>query len=242
MNGTAMEFKPDWTGIIKWGGLALLLAGGLLLVFIAIVFASQQILPVPARQAMEDPFVPDLMFTIAAIGEVALLPGFVALYFRLRTVAHTPMAFAVMMMAVSSPLFVISRIFVVAMSPLKERFTAAAPAMKNAYLAAAELGVEIQNMIATAALILLCLASILAGLTIIRSKYPNWVGILAIAAGLITVFSPFPGDGRSATRRAFPWPRGHCGMAGLHGLRAIQQTCVSGKDGFIGGTDQGLSH
>jgi len=85
-------FNTDlsWKGVINWGGLSLFAAAIILVIFILVVFITQQTLPVPAEEILEDPTGPTLLFLLAAIGELLLLPGGLAIYFSLKDVKKTP--------------------------------------------------------------------------------------------------------------------------------------------------------
>ena len=82
------NIDPSWKGVIKWGGLSLLVSGAIAVLFFVLVIATQQTLPVPAKEALEDPFGPSALFTLAIIGEVLLLPSGLALYFSLKGVKN----------------------------------------------------------------------------------------------------------------------------------------------------------
>jgi len=63
--------------------------------------------------------------------------------------------------------------------------------MKAAYLAAAELTLETQNIYAIMALMLLCVASIIIGLVMLKGGFGKRIGYLVIVAGILTLFTPF---------------------------------------------------
>jgi len=79
---------PSWKGIIKWGGLFLVAAGAILVIFILIVFISQQTLPFPPKEVLENPVVPTTLFLLAALGELFLMPAALGLYFSLKNVKN----------------------------------------------------------------------------------------------------------------------------------------------------------
>ena len=64
------------------------------------------------------------------------------------------------------------------------------PAMKAAYLASAELALETQNVYAMMALFLLCAATIIIGVVMLKGRVFGKLSYLVIAAGIFTVFSP----------------------------------------------------
>ena len=53
------------------------------------------------------------------------------------------------------------------------------------------LAIETQNIYATMALTLLCVASIIIGVVMLKGGFGKRVGYLAMAAGVLTLFAPF---------------------------------------------------
>jgi len=187
------EFKvdPSWKGVIKWGGVSLFAAGFILVIFVLIVFISKQTLPVPAKEALEDPVTPATLFLLAAIGELLLMPGFLGLYFSLKDVKKTPMFIATGLLFVAVPMFLASRGLIISFSQISGRYMETTnETMKAAYLASAELALETQNIYATMGLILLCVASIIVGLVMLKGVFGKRIGYLVIAAGILTIFPP----------------------------------------------------
>ena len=72
---TGHEADPLWGGLIRWGGLSLFVAAVLLVVFVVVVVATGQELPVPPEDALDSPATPTFLFIVAVIGEVLLAPG-----------------------------------------------------------------------------------------------------------------------------------------------------------------------
>jgi len=186
------NIDPSWKGVIKWGGLSLFAAAFILVIFVLSVFIMQQTLPVPAKEILEDPVGPTLLFLLAGIGELLLLPGGLALYFALKDVKKTPMFIATGFWVVGIPMFLASRGQIISLSQISGRYiNTTNEAMKAAYLASAELAIEIQNIYATMGLTLvLCVASIIIGLVMLKGVFGK-IGYLVIAAGILTLFSPF---------------------------------------------------
>ncbi len=186
------NIDPSWKGVIKWGGLSLFSAGLILVIFVLSVFITQQTLPVPAEEILEDPTGPTLLFLLAAIGELLLLPGFLALYFSLKDVKKTPMFIATGLLAVGVTMFLASRGLIISLSQLSGIYiNTTSETMQAAYLASAELALETQNIYATMGLTLLCVASIIIGLVMLKGVFGKRIGYLVIAAGILTLFSPF---------------------------------------------------
>ena len=186
------NIDPSWKGVIKWGGLSLFAAAFILVIFVLSVFITQQTLPVPAEEILEDPTGPTLLFLLAGIGELLLLPGGLALYFSLKDVKKTPMFIATGFWVVGVPMFLASRGLIISLSQLSGRYMdATSETMKAAYLASAELALEIQNIYATMGLTLtLCVASIIIGLVMLKGVFGKRIGYLVIAAGILTLSTP----------------------------------------------------
>ena len=74
---TADSYPIDgaWSGVVRWGGFSLFLAGAVLVAFVLGVAISQQTLPVPPEEALDDPLAPTLLFGLAAVGELMLMPA-----------------------------------------------------------------------------------------------------------------------------------------------------------------------
>jgi hypothetical protein len=85
------NIDPSWKGVIKWGGLSLLAAAFILVIFVLSVFIMQKTLPVPEKDILENLVGPTLLFLLAGIGELLLLPDGLALYFAHKDVKKTSM-------------------------------------------------------------------------------------------------------------------------------------------------------
>ena len=185
------SIDPSWKGVIKWGGLSLLVAGAIAVLFFVLVVATQQTLPVPAKEALEDPFGPSALFTLTIIGEVVLLPSVLGLYFALRDVKKTPMFIATALWVLCVPMFLASRGQILAISQISGRYLATTDeAMRASYLASAELALETQNLYAMMGLILLSVASIIIGIVMLKGKevFGKRIGYVVIGAGAFTLF------------------------------------------------------
>ena len=190
--GKEFNIDPSWKGVIKWGGLSLFAAAFVLVIFVLLVFITQQTLPVPAEEILEDPTGPTLLFLLAAIGELLLLPGGLALYFSLKDVKKTPMFIATGFWVVGVPMFLASRGLILALTQLSGRYiNTTSETMQAAYMASAELALEIQNIYATMGVTLvLCVAPIIIGIVMLKGGFGK-IGYLVIAAGILTLFTPF---------------------------------------------------
>jgi hypothetical protein len=187
-----VNIDPSWKGVIKWGGLSLFAAGGILVLFVLSVLILQQTLPLPPQEVLENPVPPSMLFLLAALGELLLLPGFLALYFALKDVKKAPMLIATVLLSVAVPMFLASRGLIISLSQISGRYMDTTnETMKAAYLASAELAIETQNIYATMALTLLCVASIIVGLVMLKGDLGKRIGYLVIVAGILTLSSPF---------------------------------------------------
>ena len=184
------NIDPSWNGVIKWGGLSLFAAAAILVIFLLSALIMQQPLSVSAEGVLEDPVRTTLLFLLAAIGELLLLPGVLALYFSLKDVKKTPMLIATAMWSVAVPMFLASRGLIIALSQISGRYMeTTSETMKAAYLASAELALETFNIYAMMGLILLGVASIIIGVVMLKGVFGK-IGYLVIAAGIITLFPP----------------------------------------------------
>jgi hypothetical protein len=181
-----------WDGVIRWGGWSLFAAAVLLVVFVAGVVATGQELPVPPEEALDGSRTPMALFTVAAVGEALLAPAALALYHAFKELHRTRMLIAATFLLVASPLFLASRGPILALAQLSGDFEGADASARAGYLAAADLGIEMQNVYSTMALLLLSVASILAGTVMLRSTViGHRIAYVTIAAGVFSIFTPF---------------------------------------------------
>jgi hypothetical protein len=187
----SVDIDPSWKGVVRWGGLSLLAGGAIAVMFFVLAVATQQTLPIPAKEALENPLAPAALFTLTVIGEVLLLPSGLALYFSLKGVKKTPMFIATALWALCVPMFLASRGQIIAISQISSRYLDTTDeTMRAAYLASAELALETQNLYAMMGLILLSVASIMIGIVMLKGKevFGKRIGYVAIGAGAFTLF------------------------------------------------------
>jgi hypothetical protein len=185
------NIDPSWKGVIKWGGISLFVAGIVPIIFVLSVMALQQTLPVPAKEALENPLGPTLLFLLATVGELLLMPGGLGLYFSLKDVKKTPMFIATGLWLVAVPMFLASRGLIISLSQISGRYIDTTnETLKAAYLASAELALETQSIYAYMGLILIAVASIIIGLVMLKGGFGKRIGYLVIAAGIFTLFTP----------------------------------------------------
>ncbi len=183
---------PSWSGVIKWGGLFLFVAGVFLVIFILSVFITQQPLPLPAKDILEDPTLTSVLFVVAGFGEVLLMPGALALYFALKNVKRTPMLIATSLWLLCVPMFLAARGLILSLSQMSEQYINTTDAvLKAGYLASAVHALEIEKIYSIMALTLLCAASIIIGTVMRKGIFGKRFGTIVIVAGSLTLFSPF---------------------------------------------------
>lgn len=186
------EPPPEWAGMVRWGGLFMLAAGAIVLIFIGAVLISQLTLPLPATETLEDPAFPAALFVLAAFGELMLLPAALGLYFALRDADRTAMAIATALWVLAVPLFLGSRALILAVAKLGSSYTeATSEATRSAYVASADLALAAEDVFATLALVALGLAAIIAGVVMLRERVGWRIGYVVILASVLTLTRPF---------------------------------------------------
>jgi len=188
-----LNIDPSWTGVIKWGGLSLFIAGVIVIVFVISVGVFQVTLPLDVKEVLENPFVPTSLFVMTLVGEFLLFPGFLALYFTLRDDDRAKMFLATALGTFSVVMFFASRGLIISLGQVSGRYLDTTdPTMKAAYLAAAEMAERTQNVYSTMALIFLSLASILVGLVMLKGKtFSKPISYIVILSGVFSIFTPF---------------------------------------------------
>ena len=187
----SVYIDPSWRGVVKWGGLSLLASAAIALLFFVLVFATQQTIPVPAEETLEEPLGPTVLFTLTIIGEALLLPSGLALYFCLKGVRKTAMFMATALWVLCVPMFLASRGQIIAISQISSRYLDTTDeTMRASYLASAELALETQNLYAMMGLVLLSVASIIIGTVMLKGKevFGARIGYVVIGAGAFTLF------------------------------------------------------
>jgi hypothetical protein len=190
-NEKRINIDPSWKGVYKASGISLFVAGVIPFLFLLSVIILQQTIPVPAREALEDPAAPTYLFLLAALGELLLMPAGLGLYLSLKDVKKTHMLIATSLWVLATPMFLVSRGLIISLSQISGRYLDTTnEIMKAAYLASAELAIETQSICAYMALILLSVASIIIGSVMLKGVYGKVTGYLVIAAGILTLFTP----------------------------------------------------
>ena len=187
-----INIDSSWKGVIRFGGFSLFAAGVILVIFVTSVFILQQTLPLPAKEVLENPAPPAMLFLIAVLGELLLMPAGLGLFFALKNVKKSTMFIATSIWLVALVMFLVSRGLILSLSQISGRYmTATSETMKAGFLASAEHAIEIQNIYAIMALICLNVASIIIGLVMLKGDFGKRIGYLVVAAGIFTLFTPF---------------------------------------------------
>jgi len=192
MNANKMSIDQNWKGLYRTSGFSLLIAGCIPILYLLFVIILQQTLPPPPLETLENPGPPITLFLIAIIGEALLLPGVLGLYIALKDTNQTYMVIATALWIVAVILFLVSRGLIISLLRISNSYKATtSETLKTAYLAAAALAIEAEDIFATMALIFLSIASIIIGLVLRKGVFGKRIGYIVIVAGIITLFAPF---------------------------------------------------
>jgi hypothetical protein len=187
-----MTMDSSWKGVIKAGGLSLLVGGAILFFFILSVFIFQVQLPLTAQGYLDNPLPPTLLFSLAAFGEFMLMPGVLGLYFSLKDVNKNKVLLGTAVWFVAIPMFLVSRGQVISLFTIASDYAATAdPVWRAAYLATAQLALDASNVFAVMALDLLEVGGIILGLVMLKGVFNREAAYLVIVAGIMTVMGTF---------------------------------------------------
>jgi hypothetical protein len=186
-----MSVDPSWKGLYKVGGFSLVAGGVLLFIFVLSKIIMQQPLVLTPEAVLKNPVPPTISFLIAIIGEVLLMFGFLGLYLALKNVKKTHMLIATGFGLAAIPMFLASRGQIISLLPISGKYMATtSETMRAAYLASATLALARENTYSTMAMVLLNIAVIIIGFTMLKGVFGKGIGYLAIVAGIITIFAP----------------------------------------------------
>jgi hypothetical protein len=189
----APRIALEWRPLVRWGGLCMFIAGVIVILYIIGQGALGMTIPLDAEEILEDPLGPTSLFILCIVGEFMLFPGFVALYFTLRDFDKVKMFMATVLGGFSVVMFMVSRSLIISLSLVSDNYhDATSETLSTAYLASAEVSLWTQHTLSTLALVFLSLASIFAGVVMVRSGVlGRGIGYVAILSGLLTVLTPF---------------------------------------------------
>lgn len=186
-----MSVDPSWKGAYKVGGFSLAAAGVLLFMFVLSKIITQQPLVLTAEEVLENPIPPTISFLFAIIGELLLMFGFLGLYLSLKGVQKTHMLIATGFGLAAVPMFLVSRGQIMSLLHISGKYLAeTSETLRAAYLASATLALARENTYSTMAMVLLNVAVIIIGFTMLKGVFGKGIGYLAIVAGIITIFAP----------------------------------------------------
>jgi hypothetical protein len=187
-----LNIDPSWRGVYRASGLSLFAAGVIVFIFILSLFIMRQPLPVTPQGVLENPVRPVTLFVLAAFGEFLLMPGVLGLYLSLKDVKKTHMLIATALWLAAVSMFLVSRGQIISLSQISGRYMATtSETLKAAYLASADLAIEVANVYADMALMLLSVASIIVGLVMLKGVFGKRIGYLVIVAGILTLVGTF---------------------------------------------------
>jgi hypothetical protein len=187
-----MREQKSWSGIIKTGGLSLLVGGIIFFTFILSVFIFQVQLPLTAQVYLDNPIQPTLLFSLAAIGEFLLLPGVMGIYYSLKDVNENRMLLGTAVWITSIPMFLVSRGFVISLVTIAGNYAATADTtLRTAYFVAVQLALDLSGVFVTMALVLLGVGGIILGFVMLKGVFGKSTGYLVIIAGALTAMGTF---------------------------------------------------
>lgn len=161
-------------------------AGAIIVLFLISGFIMRVPLPLTPQAVLENPLPPAILFSLAALGEFLLMPGVLGLYLSLKDVKKTHMLIGTAVCLVAIPMFLVSRGQIISLVPISGSYAATtSEILKAAYLTSAELAIEVANVYAVMALILLSVASIMIGLVMLKGVFGKGIGYLVILAGIL---------------------------------------------------------
>ena len=183
-----MSLDQSEKGILKAGGFSFIAAGFVLFLFFVALLVLQTSPTLTPEMILDDPLPPVSLYALAAFGELLLMPGVLGLYYSLKNVKKTHMLMATALWLVAVISFLISRSQIIALAPLSGSYQAASSeALRSAYLVSAEHAIELGNVFADMALMLLAVSSIIIGLVMLKGVFSKGVSYLVMISGTLTL-------------------------------------------------------
>lgn len=187
-----MSVDSSWKGLIRAGGISLLAAGAIVIIFILSVFIFQVQLPLDAQGFLDYPLPPTILFCLAAFGEFLLMPGVLALYFSLKDINKNQVFLGAAVWFEAIPMFLVSRGQVISLITVAGNYAATADVtMRAAYLATTHLALEVANVYTIMALDLLGVGAIIIGLIMVKGVFIKKTAYIVILAGILVVMGTF---------------------------------------------------
>ena len=183
-----MSLDQSWKGAFKAGGLSLFAAGFIVFLFFLALLIVQTSPTLTPEMILDDPLPPVSLYALAAFGELLLMPGVLGLYVALKNVKKTYMMMATALWLVAVISFLISRTQIISLLPISGSYqSTTSEAMKAAYLVSTEHSIELSNVFANIALMLLGVSSIIIGLVMLKGVFSKGVSYLVILSGTLTL-------------------------------------------------------
>jgi hypothetical protein len=178
--------------VYKVSGLSLLISGAIVIIFLILVIIFQVELPLTAQSVLDAPLEPVLLFSLATFGEFLLMPGVLGLYFSLKDINKNQVFLGTAIFLTAILMFLISRGQVISLLTIGDYYSATTDTtMKAAYLATAQLALEISGVFAVMALALFGIGSIVIGLVMLKGVFSQRTAYLVIVAGTLTTIGTF---------------------------------------------------
>ena len=183
-----MSLDQSWKGAFKAGGLSLFAAGFIVFLFFLALLIVQTSPTLTPQMILDDPLPPVSLYALATFGELLLMPGVLGLYVALKNVKKTYMLMATALWLVAVISFLVSRTQIISLLPISGSYQATtSEAMKAAYLVSTEHSIELSNVFANIALMLLGVSSIIIGLVMLKGVFSKGVSYLVILSGTLTL-------------------------------------------------------
>ena len=187
-----MIVDQSWKGVYKIGGVALFAGGAILAIFLLSVFIFRVALPLTPRAVLENPMPPVLLYILAAIGELLLLPAALGLYLSLKGVSKNTMLIAAASWGLAVTLYLVSRGQIMSLLSISGGYAAAtSEIMKTAYLVSADQAIQVANIYGNMALMLHQVGSILMGLVMLKGVYGRRTGYFVTIVASMTFIGTF---------------------------------------------------
>jgi len=168
-------------------GLSLLISGAIVIIFLILVIIFQVELPLTAQSVLDAPLEPVLLFSLATFGEFLLMPGVLGLYFSLKDINKNQVFLGTAVFLTAILMFLISRGQVISLLTISDYYsTTTDSTLRAAYLATAQLALEISGVFAVMALALFGIGSIVIGLVMLKGVFSERTAYLVIVAGTLT--------------------------------------------------------
>jgi len=187
-----MAVDQSWKGVYKLGGFSLFAGGAILVIFLLSVFIFRVDLPLTPQAVLENPVPPVILYLLAALGEVLLLPGALGLYLSLKGVKKNNMLIAAAFWLVAVSMYLVSRGQIISLLPISSKYMAISSEFtRTAYLVSADRALEVANIYGNMALMLHQVGAIITGLVMLKGVYGRRTGYLVTVAGTMTFIGTF---------------------------------------------------